>query len=200
MIPTNIIKNRIYGQTNISPSCRLCGHSNETIDHLISSCSFIAQSAYKHRHDKVAQFLHWKLAAKYHFEVNSCWWKHRPDAVLENPMCKILWDFSIMVDRPIYHNRPDIVVVDKQTNKGYFIDVTIPGDAHIRAKTTEKLEKYRDLQIVTQQLWRMSITIVPIVIGALGSVPLDLVRWLKCLNFDDSLIPILQKTVLVRNC
>ena len=43
----------------------------------------------------------------------------------------------------------------------------------------------------------MLITIVPIVIGALGSVPLDLVRWLKCLNFDDSLVPILQKTVLL---
>ena len=139
-IPTNVIKNRIYSQTNISPSCRLCGHLNETIDHLISSWSFIAQSAYKHRHDKVAQFLHWKLAAKYHFEVNSRWWKHCPDVVLENPMCKILW---IMVDRPIYHNRPDIVVVNKQTNKGYFIDVTIPGDARIRAKTLKNIVIYR---------------------------------------------------------
>ena len=26
-LPTNIIKNRIYGQTDISPLCRLCGHN-----------------------------------------------------------------------------------------------------------------------------------------------------------------------------
>ena len=38
---------------------------------------------------------------------------------------------------------------------------------------------------------------MPIVVGALGSVPLDLTRWLKCLDFDDSLIPVLQKTALL---
>jgi len=60
-LPTNIIKNKIYGQTDISPLYRLCGHSNEAIDHLTTSCSYIAQTAYKHKHDKVAKFLHWKL-------------------------------------------------------------------------------------------------------------------------------------------
>ena len=71
-LPTNTIKNKIYGQTDISPLCRLCGHSNETIDHLTTSCSYIAQTAYKHRHDKVAKFLHWELLARYGVEVSSC--------------------------------------------------------------------------------------------------------------------------------
>ena len=70
-IPTNIIKSKIYGQTNISPLCQLCGQSNETVDHLISSCSYIAQTAYKHRHDLVAKFIHWKLSAKYSIAVGS---------------------------------------------------------------------------------------------------------------------------------
>ena len=72
-IPTNIIKSKIYGQTNISPLCRLCDQSNETIDYLTSSCSYIAQTAYKHRHDQVAKFIHWKLLAKYSIDVVSCW-------------------------------------------------------------------------------------------------------------------------------
>ena len=67
---------------------------------------------------------------------------------MENSQCKILWDFTIIADRPICHNRPN-VVVDKQNNKGYFIDVIIPGDARIKMKTTEKLDKYRDLQIIS---------------------------------------------------
>ena len=35
----------------------------------------------------------------------------------------------------------------------------------------------------------MPITVAPVVIGALGSVPLDLSKWLKvkCSNFSDSL-------------
>jgi len=99
----------------ISPLCRLCGHLNETIDHLTTSCSYIAQTAYKHRHDKVAKFLHWKLLARYGVEVNSCWWKHSPSSVVENSACKILWDFYLTADRPICHDRLDNVVLSKQT-------------------------------------------------------------------------------------
>ena len=167
------------------------------IDHLTSSCSFIAQSAYKHRYDNVAKFLHWKLLDQYQFSISRCWWKYHPEPVSENFFCKILWDFTIIADQPIRHNRPDIVVMDKVTNKGYFIDVTISGDVHVKTKTTEKLDKYRGLQIFIQELWRMPIAVVPIVIGALGSIPLDLSKWLKHLNLDESLICTLRKTVLL---
>ena len=97
-ISTNIIKSKIYVQTNISPLCWLCRQSNETIDHLISSCSYIAQTAYKHKHDQVAKFIHWKLSAKYSIDVSSCWWKHQPSPVVENSQCKILWDFTVIAD------------------------------------------------------------------------------------------------------
>jgi len=42
----------------------------------------------------------------------------------------------------------------------------------------------------------MPIAVVPIVIGALGSIPLDLSKWLKHLNLGESLIT-LQKTALL---
>ena len=64
-------------------------------------------------------------------------------------------------------------------------------------KTTEKLDKYHNLQIITQQLWSTSISIVPIVIRALGSVSLDDSKWLKALDFDYQVIPLLQQTVLL---
>ena len=57
---------------------------------------------------------------------------------MKNLLSKILWDFTIIADRPICHNHPEIVVVDKVTNKGYFIDVTIPRDVSVKTKTTEK--------------------------------------------------------------
>ena len=43
----------------------------------------------------------------------------------------------------------------------------------------------------------VSVTMVPIIIGALSSVPLDLSVQLKKLDFDDKVIPLLQKTVLL---
>ena len=106
--------------------------------------------------------------------------------------------FSIIADQPVSHNWPDIIVLDKWTNKYYFIDVAIPGDVHVKLKTTEKLDKYNcDLQITIQQLWNISVTVVSIIIGALGSVPLDLSVLLKKLDFDDKVIPLLQKIVLL---
>ena len=62
---------------------------------------------------------------------------------------------------------------------------------------TEKLDKYRDLQIAIQHLWNVTVIVVPIIIGALGCIPHDLLLWLRKLDFDDRMIPLLQKTVLL---
>ena len=35
--------------------CRLCGDRDETINHIISECSKLAQKEYKARHDWVAR-------------------------------------------------------------------------------------------------------------------------------------------------
>ena len=45
-IRTNNIKGRI-GKTQQSGKCRLCGDRNETINHMISECSKLAQKEYK---------------------------------------------------------------------------------------------------------------------------------------------------------
>ena len=57
---TNAIKVKIDKVTEDS-KCRLCKEKDETIDHLISSCSKIAQADYKELHNKVASMLHWNL-------------------------------------------------------------------------------------------------------------------------------------------
>jgi hypothetical protein len=50
---TNTIKAHIDGTSDDS-KCRLCKEKEETIDHLVSACSKIAQTDYKERHNKVA--------------------------------------------------------------------------------------------------------------------------------------------------
>ena len=56
-ITTNSIKVRIFHQAG-SGSCCLCGTADETIDHLLTSCSIIAQSYHKKHHDTVAKIIH----------------------------------------------------------------------------------------------------------------------------------------------
>ena len=53
-----------------SPLCRMCKQANETVSHIVSECSKLAQTEYKERHDKVATAVHWCLTKKYGFPVS----------------------------------------------------------------------------------------------------------------------------------
>ena len=43
--------------------CRLCGDGDETINHIISECSKLAQKD-KCRHDWVGKGIHWEICKK----------------------------------------------------------------------------------------------------------------------------------------
>ena len=49
---TNSIKKSIDG-LNVLDKCRLCGEKVESVMHIVSACSLLAQKDYKRRHDKV---------------------------------------------------------------------------------------------------------------------------------------------------
>ena len=96
-IRTNAIKARI-DKTSSDSKCRLCTVKEETIDNLVSSCSKIAQTDYKERHEKVASTLHWNLCRKYNLPTADKWWEHKVDKVLQKEDIKILWDFDSLGD------------------------------------------------------------------------------------------------------
>ena len=47
---------------------RLCGDRGETINHIISECSKLAQKEYKTRHDSVGKVIHWDMRKKFKFD------------------------------------------------------------------------------------------------------------------------------------
>ena len=98
------------------------------------------------------------------------WYKHLAEKVIDTPQVKILWDFNIQTDRVLEARRPDIVVTDKENQETWIIDIAIPGDLRVREKELEKREKYQDLAIEMRRLWKTSVKIVPIVVGALGTI------------------------------
>ena len=106
----------------------------ESIDHIVSGCSKLAQKEYKRRHDNLEKIVHWKLARKCSFEAGDKWYEHEPESVLENEDYKILWDFSIQTDHVIEARRPDLVVVDKKERSCKIIGFAIPGDSRMRRR------------------------------------------------------------------
>ena len=64
-----------------------------------------------------------------------------------------LWDISIHTDRTIPANTPDIVLKNKKDKTCLLIDMTTPLDTNTLVKTTEKLTKYKDLEIEVERMW-----------------------------------------------
>ena len=87
---------------------------------------------------------------------------------------KLLWDFDIHTDHLISDRRPDLTIKNKKrTCKIYF---TVPADHRIKLKECEKKDKYLDLARELKKLWNMQVTIIPIEIGAFGTVTKGLLK------------------------
>ena len=149
----------------------MCGNVDESIDHVVSDCSKLAQKEYKRKHDNLGKIVHWKLARKCNFETGDKWYEHEPECVLENEDYKILWDFSIQTVHVIEARRRDLVVVDKNERNCKIIDFAVPGDSRIEEKEKDKIEKYQDLGRELQKIWDVKMKIILLVLGSLGSIP-----------------------------
>ena len=152
--------------------CRACHLPGESIRHIISSCSRLANGEYLHRHNQVARIIHQQLALKYKLvESEVPYYKYVPDPVLENDHVKLYWDRSIITDRTIVANKPDIVMMDRSARRVMIIDVTIPHDENLVKAEKEKQIKYLDLAHEVRGMWNMnSVIIVPIVVSANGLI------------------------------
>ena len=58
----------------------------------------------------------------------------------------------------------------------------VPADQRVEISQQTKAESYQDLKRELQKLWNLKTSIVPIVIGALGTIPKSLEKHLNELN------------------
>ena len=156
--------------TQQNSKCRLCGDRDETINHIINECSKLAQKEYKTRHDWVGKGINWEMCKKFKSDHANKWYMHNPAPVLENDTHKLLWDFNIHRDHRISARRPDLIIINKKTRICKTVDFIVPADHRIKLKECEKKDKYLDIARELKKLWNMKLTIVPIVIGAFGTI------------------------------
>ena len=150
-----------------NPLCRICRKYEETVDHIISGCPVLAPKEYMDRHDKIGQYIHWKLCQHYNFPCAEQWYNHHPEKVVQDKDITILWDFEIHTDRHIKANRPDITIKNHKDGTCLLIDMTVPSDRNTPVKEYDKLSKYKDLEIEIHKMWKMKTEVIPVVIGAL---------------------------------
>ena len=116
----------------------MCKEKEETVSHIVSECSKIAQTEYQKRHGRVATTIHSALCKKYGLPHTEKWYDHRAEPVMENEHVKLLWDFNVQTERTIEAKRPDLILIDKTIEECKIIDVAIPGDTRVVKKEEEK--------------------------------------------------------------
>ena len=77
------------------------------------------------------------------------------------------------------------------------MDFTVRVDHRIKLKECEKKDKYLDLARELKKLWNMLVTIIPIVIGAFGTVIKEILKGLENLEVGGR-VQIIQTTTLLR--
>ena len=164
IIRTNYFKSKIDKTQQIN-KFRLCRDRDETINHIISEYSKLAQKDYNTRHDWVWKVIHWKLSEKSKFDHTNQWYMHNPESVEENKMHKILWDFEIQTDHLILARRPNRVIVNKKKRERE--NLLVPANHTVKLKESEKKDLVRELKKTMEQ------AVIQIVVRAPGRFPVD---------------------------
>ena len=83
------------------------------------------------------------------------------------------------------HNRPEITLMHKDTQKWTLIDIAVPAGQNISQTKEEKVEKYQELAFEIRIHGALKVTIIPIVIGALGAILKSSKAWFGKLDVLD---------------
>jgi len=124
-------------------------------------------------HNRVCAQLHFNIYKETGVQLDKKhWYEHVPKSVETSQEGKvtILRNQQIQTDGTISNKKPDIIIRDNEKGTCTLIDVVISGDRNVIKKEAEKIIKYKDLTIEIQRMWNVKTKMIPVIIGAIGTV------------------------------
>jgi len=154
------------------------------------------------RYDGLAKIIHQKLAEVAELiEEKSPYCKYTPANVLENDNIKLYWNRSILTDKTIHFNRPDITFINKKTKNTFLIDIAVPNTHNLAKTITDKHNKYQELANEMCAMWKQNTAqVIPSVISSTAVIPKSLLQSLKRLNLHPNTYILMQKSVILGTC
>jgi hypothetical protein len=83
---------------------------------------------------------------------------------------------TVRTDGNIINNKPDSIIRDNKHGTCLSIDAAISGGRNVIRKEAEKILKYKDVKIEIQRMWNVKARVIPVVIGATGTISKSLQR------------------------
>lgn len=203
VIPTrNYLKHVIKDPAITSDICRKCNRATENIEHITSSCQILAPVQYLKRHNDIAKIIHQELAVKYGFiQMREPYYKYTPESYLENQWSKLYYDRTQITTLYTAHNRPDIVLYDKEKRSCTLIDIAVPANVNVQKTYSEKIRKYENLAYqIKCDKHQQNVTIIPLLISCNGIVPKSLTEGLKKLELHEKIAYPIIKSVILNTC
>jgi len=148
----------------------MCCNAKEHTKHIVQECTILVQSEYTNRHHKVAGYIPWTVCKRVGLQVTDRYCAHVPERILNVTGTTIIWDVPAITDRKIQANRPDTILHDKKRKTCLLIDIALLVDSNVNTKETEKIPKFKDLEIEVSRMWKVRTKIVPVIIAALGTI------------------------------
>jgi hypothetical protein len=79
-----------------------------------------------------AKIIHMNLAVKFRLLKDTQPHNiYKPESCLENDNYKLYFDRTVLTDIHIQHNRPDIIILNKQQKQAYLLDIAVPNSHNI---------------------------------------------------------------------
>lgn len=199
VVPTRAYAKYIMKQNIENTKCRLCNNVEETVQHLSSGCSTIANTKYLSRHNNMGKVVHQFMCLReqllQEFVPHHI---YEPTTVREGNEIKIYWDLTVQTDPGAEHNRPDMVVWNKRRKSAIIIDFTVPLDQNLAKAYGEKIAKYEILSRQMKQTYGLEkVEIKPLVISCNGLVHRKTVEHLREMDLPSNTITWMQKAVIL---
>jgi len=189
-------------QPDTDELCRRCGKESETIQHITAACEQLPPTDYAKTQDRLTKIMHQKLAETAELiDDKSPYYKYTPANVLKNEIFEVYRNRSILTDKTIPFNRPDITFMKKKTKNTLLIDIAVPNTHNLAKKITDKRNKCQELANEICAMWKQKATqVIPIVISSMGIIPKSLSQSVIRLNLHPNTYIQLQKSVIRGTC
>jgi len=129
------------------------------------------------------------------------YYKDTPANVLENENFKLYWNRSILTDKTISFNRPDITFMKNKTKNNFMIDIAVPNTHNLAKTITDKQNKYQELANEICAMWKQKAAqLIQIVIASTGVIPKSLSQSLTTLHLHPNTYIQLQRSVILDTC
>ena len=161
--------------------CGLCKNQVEHMFHVISSCSRMSSRCYLP--------LRYDAIAKYVYEQHSMILV--PRCKVEYPASEFIhsegnieywWNLPIKTAMKTKNNKPDFIIWNSEIKTCQVVELSCPADVNVSKKVSEKENIYGPLIRSMQLLYPdYQLEFIPIIVGALGSLPTCLLRALNAL-------------------